>query len=145
MKKILFALLALASLVGLGIVGAPAASADPGHVTLSCGAYTSTHWVPINEDGIQRGRVCMTLHSDGDHVDITYWSTDDACDGIDIIPDRNLSWVDDGWVGVSGPTGCGTTAHSNKMYDIGTSLRWAQLRGWTDPGYTTATTSKLYW
>lgn len=133
-------------LLGIGVtsVAAPA-SADPGHVRLNCNTYTSTGWYNMYYGGINRGSICMTIHSHGDHVDVTYESIDGYADGIDIIPERDLSFVNDGWSQVAGPWGAGTHAYSNKQYPIGSSLRWVQMRGWLDPGYTVTTTKRLYW
>lgn len=123
------------ALMAILAVGAPTpANAAPGHVTLSCGTYNSTGWVGVYRESppgklSMVGKWCMTEHSHGDHVDVTYWGRDTKCDGVDLVVQRDVSWVSDGYVTVTSPSGCGTTSHSNKQYGIGTELRFVRGRG----------------
>jgi hypothetical protein len=146
MKRMISVLCAIAVMLGMGLGASEPAQAAPGHVTLNCNTYNSSGWHLMVANGVERARVCLTIHSHGDHEDVTYWIYDSNCDGADAWGYRNLSWVDDGWVEVVSPSGCGTYDHSNKQYDIGTDLRGAQLKGWSEDAYANIVyTDELTW
>lgn len=144
MGKFCRVLAACAMMTGLLALPVSPASAAPGHVTLNCNTYASTGWDAVGGGGDYRGDVCMTIRHDGDHVDVTYWIRDENCDGVDLFLSRELSY--DGPEYLGSPSGCNTSYHSNKQYDIVSDSRWARAIGQTDIlGGGTYYTNKLYW
>lgn len=102
-KRVTAVLAAVAVTFGFGVCASgPAQAAEPDvtgfYCQMSDPAYHSTGIIGLWYSGNLVGQGCSAYKGHGDHLDFSFGAGDEASDGHYVYGQRNLSWVNDGWV-----------------------------------------------